>query len=145
MVKKMMLALFLLGFVCAGGPLLHGTEDLLAYILENNPPGGPAQKSLTLFSPRDVSEMKIAALGLVRFYQLIITSQDRASCNFTFSCSNFSRAAIRNYGIIHGLLMTSDRLQRCNSMGRKDYPVDAQTGRAVDYPLERYHLGPAKK
>lgn len=35
-------------------------------------------------------------------------------CNFTPSCSRFSQEAIQKYGFAKGLLMTTDRLQRCS-------------------------------
>jgi len=35
-------------------------------------------------------------------------------CNFTPSCSHFAAEAIQSFGPVRGLLLASDRLQRCN-------------------------------
>jgi len=61
------------------------------------------------------------------------------------SCSHFGMEAIQEYGILHGLLMASDRLQRCNGLSRKFYPEDPKTTLAIDFPLEAYYLGRVKK
>ena len=88
------------------------------------------------------SEIGLLCIGLIRFYQSFISSQQDNSvvCVFTPSCSRFARAAISKYGAFHGILATSDRLQRCHAFGRKFYPQDSQTGRLYD-PIEPYHLG----
>ncbi len=61
-----------------------------------------------------VEEYKTLFLGSVKLYQAIVSSQDNSVCNFTPSCSRFSSSVIRETGFLKGLLLTSDRLQRCN-------------------------------
>ncbi|NIA29052.1 MAG: membrane protein insertion efficiency factor YidD [Actinobacteria bacterium] len=75
-------------------------------------------------------------MGCIRFYQLFISSQDIPVCNFTPSCSKFGMAAIKKYGVFYGGLMTFDRLQRCNGLGRKYYPIHPVTDKSYD-PIER--------
>jgi putative component of membrane protein insertase Oxa1/YidC/SpoIIIJ protein YidD len=118
-------------------------EDL-KFIVEKN------QKKdiidLVRFTFRETSESKLIATSLIRLYQLYVSSQDVPSCNFTLSCSRFGMLAIRKYGLFYGILMTSDRLQRCNRIGgRRYYPIDPRTGKSIDYPIETYYLGPKKK
>ncbi len=88
----------------------------------------------------DVSELKMFLLGLIRFYQKFISSQDADSCMFTVSCSHFSFYAIKHYGPFWGILMTLDRIQRCNGMGYIYYNIDIYKNKAIDYPIQLYYL-----
>jgi putative component of membrane protein insertase Oxa1/YidC/SpoIIIJ protein YidD len=119
-------------------------KDDLIFILKNNPIGKQTEKEELIVTQKEVSELKLAAIGIVNLYQKFISSQDKPSCNFTLSCSRFSLSAIRKFGIFHGLLMTSDRLLRCSTIGRKYYPVDLETGLAMDYPIIAYYAGKTK-
>ncbi len=53
--------------------------------------------------------------GLMLLYQNSITQQIGANCNYTLTCSNFSKRSIEQYGLIKGIFLSSDRLMRCNS------------------------------
>ncbi len=52
------------------------------------------------------------AIGV--YQKLISPLQGREICNFSPSCSNFSKQAINKYGMFWGVVMTADRLERCN-------------------------------
>lgn len=80
------------------------------------------------------NEVELLAYGALRFYQIVISTQDRPSCMFTPSCSNYAREAIELHGFLAGILMASDRLQRCNGWGREIYPLDPHTGKLIDPP-----------
>lgn len=83
---------------------------------------------LTMKGPRDkvpyrenveqaleTSCVKLAFLGSIRLYQKRVSSiggPDR--CGFRPSCSAYAYAAIEEEGPVIGLLMTADRLTRCN-------------------------------
>ncbi len=85
-------------------------------------------------------------LGVISLYQTFISSQDAPACNFTPSCSRFGQAALSRAGVWKGLLLTSDRLQRCNGLpGREGvYPIDHETHRFYD-PIAVYlTLTPAR-
>lgn len=86
------------------------------------------------------SELKFALITAIRLYRTFISSQDSHTCNFTVSCSRFSEKAIKKYGILFGLLIASDRLQRCVRWSRNYYNIDPISGLAVDFPLEYYYL-----
>jgi putative component of membrane protein insertase Oxa1/YidC/SpoIIIJ protein YidD len=73
----------------------------------------------------------LPALGAIRLYQLVLSSQDAPSCPFSPSCSHFGQEAIRRFGF-QGLLMTSDRLQRCNGSSLDRYVLDPRTGKRLD-------------
>lgn len=68
-----------------------------------------------------VSELKLLVLGAIRLYQLTLSSQDIPACNYVPSCSRFCSAALQRAGLMRGLLLTSDRLQRCNGLPGKIY------------------------
>jgi len=55
-----------------------------------------------------------ADLALGVYQRLISPLQGRNVCNFSPTCSAFSRRSYRLYGAFWGTLMTFDRLQRCN-------------------------------
>jgi putative membrane protein insertion efficiency factor len=47
-------------------------------------------------------------------YRNTISKTRGPVCNFTPSCSRFSQAAVKRYGMLKGLMMTGDRLLRCH-------------------------------
>ncbi|TES92056.1 MAG: membrane protein insertion efficiency factor YidD [Candidatus Cloacimonadota bacterium] len=119
----------------------------LTFITEVNPiyTNKGIEHDLSSFTFKQVSEIRLVSTGLVRIYQLYVSPQGPPSCNFTMTCSHFMTQSIRKYGIFHGILMTSDRLQRCIRAGRRYYPINPKTGRAIDYPVETYFLGNPKR
>lgn len=128
--------------------LLSSTEakNRLDFLSETNPIIKKEYdlRSRSFLTLKETSELKLAFSGLIRFYQLYISSQDVPSCNFTLTCSRFTTKAIREYGAFHGILMGSDRIQRCFGPSRKYYPIDPRTGYAIDYPVEAYYIGRKK-
>ena len=75
---------------------------------------------------------RTALRSLIVLYQLTLSSQDTPACNYEPTCSHFAQEAIRSRGPILGILMTSDRLQRCIGAARRYYPTDPLTSRALD-------------
>ena len=57
---------------------------------------------------------KFIALGLLKFYQSVLTQGIKTSCPFCITCSSYSVKALKQYGLILGYFMTIDRLLRCN-------------------------------
>jgi putative component of membrane protein insertase Oxa1/YidC/SpoIIIJ protein YidD len=113
-------------------------EDL-KFIMRVNPIGSSKIKKSHPLLKR-TSEVKMFFGGIIGFYQFFISSQDKPSCNFTISCSDFSLAAINEYGFFYGLLMTSDRLQRCNGFGKIYYQTDSFSKLSIDYPIQDFYL-----
>jgi putative membrane protein insertion efficiency factor len=87
------------------------------------------------FFAEETSEVKLLLLSLLKFYQLVISSQDKPSCMFTPTCSEYTRLAIQKHGFIAGIVMGAARILRCNGTGRRYYTVDEETGRLSD-PVE---------
>lgn len=52
--------------------------------------------------------------GLLKIYQKTVSEQILNDCIYDHSCSSFSQGAVNEYGIIKGLVLTGDRLMRCN-------------------------------
>ncbi len=67
--------------------------------------------------------LKLMFVLMIRTYQVVFSKQDGASCQFRPSCSHFGAKAIKEYGPIQGLFMTSDRLLRCNPYTHGKYPL----------------------
>ena len=109
----------------------------LAFIREVNPIIKEKQREVSHFNPLETSELKLAATGLIRLYQKFISSQDGPSCNFTPTCSRFGMACIQEYGMLRGILLTTDRLIRCNGLQSTYYHKDPKTGKNID-PISDY-------
>ncbi len=52
--------------------------------------------------------------GLMFFYQNVLSSQVNAGCIYSPSCSEFSKTCIKKHGLIKGIFLSADRVQRCN-------------------------------
>ena len=68
------------------------------------------------------ASLRLLLILPIRLHREVITHQDGDVCSFQPSCSRYSLAVIRRYGI-RGLLMASNRLLRCHSGSHKYYPV----------------------
>jgi putative membrane protein insertion efficiency factor len=62
----------------------------------------------------ETSPMNLAMQGTIRAYQLTVSRINPDRCGFRPSCSAFGSMAIKEYGAATGILMTADRLMRCN-------------------------------
>ncbi len=120
-------------------PSYAGEASDLAFILKINPIKIKKEKpqNVSHFNPLETSELKLAATGLIRLYQKFISSQDGPSCNFTPTCSRFGMACIQEFGMLRGLLLTTDRLIRCNGLESTHYHKDPSTGKYID-PVTDY-------
>jgi putative membrane protein insertion efficiency factor len=52
--------------------------------------------------------------GLMFFYQNVLSSQVNAGCIYSPSCSEFSKQCIKKHGLVKGIFLSADRVQRCN-------------------------------
>ena len=57
--------------------------------------------------------MKYIALGLIRFYQKMISPLLPSACRFHPTCSHYGYEAIARYGVWKGGWMTVKRIGRC--------------------------------
>lgn len=114
-----------------------GESADLTFIREVNPIGQEKPREVARFNLQETSELKFAATGLIRLYQKFISSQDGPTCNFTPTCSRFGMACIEKYGMLRGILLTADRLLRCNTFQSTHYHKDLRTGKSID-PISDY-------
>ncbi len=61
-----------------------------------------------------INPVQLTLSGLMFFYQNVLSSQFNAGCLYAPSCSEYGKCAIKHHGIFTGMLLTSDRLFRCN-------------------------------
>jgi len=63
----------------------------------------------------------------IRAYQATVSPLLRPRCRYAPSCSDYAVTAIREYGILRGLVLAGWRLLRCNPFSRGGLdPVTAQ-------------------
>jgi uncharacterized protein len=126
--KCIVLFLFLLSVSLSASDLPD-----LSFILSHNrlSDSGKAapQKGAEL---RSTNELTMAGMLLIRLYQVCLSPQTPPSCNFYPSCSQYGLLAVKKYGFFLGVLMASDRLQRCHGKGLGHYPVHRETGKRYD-------------
>lgn len=125
--------------------LMGQTEDGLHFILKNNPIDKEQINENYHISLNQTCPFKLFFMGTFRIAQTYILSQDKGVCHFTVSCSDFTVKAVSKYGVFHGLLMSSDRIQRCHAFAKKYYPRDLNKGLAIDYPIHNYYIGKSRE
>jgi putative membrane protein insertion efficiency factor len=65
-------------------------------------------------NPLETSVVRIALMGAIDFYKKRISPIGASRCGFHPSCSAFALQAVREKGVFLGVMMTGDRLTRCN-------------------------------
>jgi len=63
---------------------------------------------------QDTSPVKQVFLGAIYLYRSVISPTQGSRCGFYPSCSTFGMHAVHDYGAVRGIMMTADRLTRCN-------------------------------
>lgn len=54
------------------------------------------------------------ALGLIRFYQWVLSPLFGAQCRFQPTCSAYAYEAIRSHGLVRGIVLAARRISRCH-------------------------------
>lgn len=71
--------------------------------------------------------LREAALAPITFYRRVISPALPQRCKYEPSCSAYAGQAIREYGILRGLVLGGWRLLRCNPFSHGGFdPVEAQ-------------------
>ncbi|QQS29209.1 MAG: membrane protein insertion efficiency factor YidD [Sphingobacteriales bacterium] len=89
--------------------------------------------------------LTLTLTGSMYFYQNVLSSQLGRQCLYGISCSNFSKHAILEFGLVKGVFLTADRLLRCNRISALDLnplTLDTKTLRFKDEPRQyrlHYH------
>lgn len=58
--------------------------------------------------------------GSLYIYQNFVSQHFSANCLYDPSCSDFSKQAVKEFGLIKGTLLSFDRLSRCNRIAATD-------------------------
>ena len=58
--------------------------------------------------------------GTLYVYQNFVSQHFSADCLYDPTCSDFSKQAVKEYGLIKGGLLSFDRLSRCNRIAATD-------------------------
>lgn len=89
---------------------------IIAISLFFNAMGQHKKSDLELMSQRNVKHdlSKVQFKGGLKVYNQVFTDQILNDCIYEHSCSKFSQHAFDQYGLLKGLLLTCDRLMRCN-------------------------------
>jgi len=103
---------------------------------------GSGVRKESLKYPSPFAILKSIPSGAIIIYQRVISPQQGGVCNFEPSCSQFTLLSIKKYGIIEGILMTSDRLQRCHYCVAGEYHF-RPGGRFYD-PVENHCLSESR-
>ena len=71
--------------------------------------------------------MRRAVLAPIRLYQRFISPGLPRRCKYEPTCSEYAAQAIRQFGILRGLVLAGWRLARCNPWSRGGFdPVEQQ-------------------
>jgi putative membrane protein insertion efficiency factor len=116
----------------SAGPARADDRGTLAFLRAHLP---GQESAVAKRKPTDwdqTNEVKLALTALIALYQQLLSTQDGSRCSFHLSCSQYAKLAIERYGLVRGLVMAADRLQRCHGMGGFYYTRDPSTGRLYD-------------
>lgn len=61
---------------------------------------------------------RLVLIGLVRFYQMVLSPHLGGQCRFAPTCSHYAIESFERYGALKGLLITIWRVLRCNPWNR---------------------------
>jgi uncharacterized protein len=89
---------------------------------------------------KKINPVNILFGGALYFYQNVLSKQISANCLYTPSCSEFSKNAIREYGVLKGGILSVDRVNRCDIFSATDFKnhkPDPITHRYPD-PISKY-------
>lgn len=74
------------------------------------------------------SAARALATAPISFYRRVISPALPARCKYEPSCSRYGAQAIREFGILRGLVLAGWRLLRCNPWSHGGFdPVESQT------------------
>lgn len=60
-------------------------------------------------------------IGLIRFYQVVISPLKGSTCRFIPTCSAYSVEAIEKHGVIRGIYLSVRRILKCHPLHKGGY------------------------
>lgn len=61
-----------------------------------------------------VSMLKALFIGIIRFYQIIISPLKPPTCRFYPTCSHYGLEAVKRFGALKGGFLTIKRIAKCH-------------------------------
>ncbi|MEH7389026.1 membrane protein insertion efficiency factor YidD [Bacillus sp. JJ1474] len=58
--------------------------------------------------------LKKILLGLIRFYQIVISPLKPPTCRFYPTCSHYGLEAVKRFGVLKGGWLTIKRIMKCH-------------------------------
>ncbi len=103
----------------------------------------------SLFTNNKINLINKIGILPIAAWQRISYNVNLFNCQFYPSCSNYGAIAIKQYGIIKGGIITSDRITRCNPFALKyhlelNLPFKYKDGRLID-PINQKFINKSKK
>lgn len=89
---------------------------------------------------KKINPVNIVFGATIYIYQNVFSRHISSRCLYTPSCSEFSKDAIREFGIVKGTFLSADRINRCSffaAMDLKNRRLDPKTQQYPD-PVSRY-------
>ncbi|MGH1364836.1 MAG: membrane protein insertion efficiency factor YidD [Calditrichia bacterium] len=74
--------------------------------------------------------IQFVVVGIIRFYQLLISPFTPPACRYVPTCSEYAVQAIQQHGPLAGSWLALKRISRCHPWGGSGYdPVPPKTDR----------------
>jgi putative membrane protein insertion efficiency factor len=102
-----------IAIIMAAGTLLAASPSYCSNAAMKGPPAVVSHNHHTDYDP-DPSPFKLLIMGAITLYRNFISPTQGPRCGFFPTCSTFGLQAVREYGPLQGVMMTTDRLTRCN-------------------------------
>ena len=92
----------------------------------------------TIIQSTKINILKKIGLLPISMWQRISYNSNYFNCQFYPSCSNYCASAIKQYGMLKGMVMGSERITRCNPFAiyyhmELDRPFYEKDGRLIDF------------
>jgi putative membrane protein insertion efficiency factor len=144
--KSFLIILFFLCGLSCSGQIVHFKSDIehINKQLAQTPPDPFKRQYIYRNDPsliKKINPINLLVGGTLYVYQNVLSKHISADCLFSPSCSEFSKQAIKEDGLIKGLLLSIDRVNRCNRIAAQDLiysSVDKKSNRYSD-PVSRYN------
>lgn len=66
-------------------------------------------------------------IGIIRFYQLVISPWTPSTCRYTPTCSSYSLEALKKHGPFKGFYLSVQRILSCNPWGGHGHDAVPET------------------
>ncbi|MCE2823907.1 MAG: membrane protein insertion efficiency factor YidD [Sediminibacterium sp.] len=67
--------------------------------------------------------LSIPFIGVIKFYQYVISPALGPKCRFTPTCSHYAVDALKKYGLFKGMYLSIIRISKCRPGGGHGYDV----------------------